>query len=532
MDRELFLEETPNGLQVTYEHRRLYGRDPVADATRRIRAATIPPNTLVLWLSPVLWHGWTELGGRLTQGSAVIAVEADPILLELARRHQPDSDDRLRLSGSTAKDVVRALRDLGQHRFRRLVEISTTGSALLHRQTYRELRDTLDREVRVFWQNKLTISQMGRLWVRNLIRNLPSLVAAAPLALQSTPGPAIVCGAGPSLESALPFLGEYRARFTLIAVDTALPVLAAYGLTPDLVIGLEGQLANTYDFLPVSRRDYQFLADLTSFPAVPELHSRTSWSFTAFAPFTLMERMRTLPGVSLEMPPVGSVGVSAAFVALEFGASPVLFTGLDFAVLPGKTHARGAPSFLHGFIHSDRLHRPVDPGLGARLIDLRGRLAVSRTTLVLQGYANELAALVRTRADCYIVEPIGIDIAAQPVLVAEAAALLAPTRAERPSAAQHRAASRAQLASFVRQEIRNLESFEEELDSTDRLPPAVDYLACEISDRITRLADRIDALPLDPYSRSRLREAARYYRRRWDTSLAILEDEETMTRRS
>ncbi|MFW6313418.1 MAG: 6-hydroxymethylpterin diphosphokinase MptE-like protein [Spirochaetota bacterium] len=534
MGHQLVLEETPNGLQVTYEHRRLYGRNPEDDAARRIRSTTIPPDTLVLWLSPVLWHGWGDLRPLLSRGSAVIAVEADPVLLELSGRRYPGPDEDLVLSRAVVGDVVRALRDLGQHRFRRLVEISTTGSALLHREAYRALRDTLDREIRVFWQNRLTISQMGRLWLRNLIRNVPSLACAAPLCVQGGPAPAVVCGAGPSLERALPFLSEHRPRFALIAVDTALPVLASHGLSPDLVIGLEGQLANAYDFLPVSRRDYGLLADLTSCPVVPELHLQTSWSFTAFAPFTIMKRVRALPGISLEMPPLGSVGVSAAFAALELGASPVFFTGLDFAVLPGKTHARGAPSFLHGFIHSDRLHRMIDPGIGARLIDLRGALPASRTTLVLKGYADELAALLRRRNDCYVLAPTGIDIAAVALTAEEATTLLdstpAGTLTSEPAPLQ--AASRARLASFIQGEIQSLSSLEDDIDSVDRLPESVDYLACEVPDRVTRLADRVDVLPLDRSSRSRIRAAARYYRRRWASSLAILENGHPTTPRS
>jgi len=534
VDRELVLEETPNGLQVTYNRRRLYGRNPEDDAARRVRATSIPPQTLVLWLSPVLWHGWCELRPLLQEGSAVLAVEVDPVLLELAGRRQPAGEDNVRLARATVAGVVRVLRDLGQHRFRRVIEISTTGSALLHRQTYRVVRDTLDREIRVFWQNRLTITRMGKLWLRNMVRNIPALVDSTHLSARSALGPAIVCGAGPSLESALPFLKEYRARFTLIAVDTALAILASHAVTPDFVVGLEGQLANAYDFLPVPSRDYRLLADLTSCSVVPELHPQTSWSFTAFAPFSIMERIRMLGGVSLEMPPLGSVGVSAGYVALELGASPVIFTGLDFAVLPGKTHARGAPAYLHGFIHSDRLHRGIDPGIGARLLELNAALPASRTTLVLKGYADELATLVRKRNDCYVLEPIGIDIAAKPVSVADAGSLLgsASAAATWSTPAHGQTDCRAQLASFIRKEIENLESFDQDLDSLDSLPETVDYLACEVTDRITRLADRVDVLPLDPSSRSRLRAASHYYRRRWDVSLALLENEEPTTRRS
>ncbi|HKJ85845.1 MAG TPA: hypothetical protein VKA06_07200, partial [Spirochaetia bacterium] len=236
--------------------------------------------------------------------------------------------------------------------------------------------------------------------------------------------------------------------------------------------------------------------------------------------------------ISLEMPPLGSVGVSAAFVALEFGTSQVLFPALDFAVLPGKTHARGAPSFLHGFIASDRLHRAIDAGLGARLHELRGGLPASRTTLVLKGYADELAALLRQREHCYVLEPIGVDFGAKPVTAAEATGLIDSANETPPVVEPQGAANRAPLVLFVRGEIENLDSFERDLDSIDVLPAAVDYLACEIPDRITRLADGIDALPLDPGSRSRLRAAVRYYRLRWESSLAVLENAAPMTPRS
>jgi hypothetical protein len=526
----LALEDTPHGLQVHYNGRRLYGPHPRDAAIRRAQSLTSQPNTLVIWPSPLVWHGLDEALGRLGPSGAIIAVECDPVLHELARRQMPTRHrERLALELGSSTDVVSRIRQWGEHRFRRVVELTTSASARFHRDRYRAVVSAVEREIRVFWQNRLTLSAMGRLWLRNIIRNIPRLLSSRPLPVVR--GTAIVCGAGPSLEAALPFITRHRDRLTIVAVDTAVPILDSQRCVPDVVIALEGQLANVYDFLPILRRDYRLLADLSSSPAVLELHDTWSSTVTAFAPLSLLDRLAALPGVGTRLQPLGSVGVAATRLALQLGASPLLLTGLDFAVLPGKTHSRGAPAYLHGFSRGSRTSPPRDAALGARLItadDDGGRFgshsADVHTTLVLQGYAQELRRVVARRDDVYVVEPIGLNIGARPLSNDEASAMLRghDSLVAGPTAPGTTPSADA-LAGFVRNELRLLTELEPSSIGDD-LPRALDYLACELSDRIESMGTRVRLGSLDAGSRARVRVARDYYVDRWSATLNLLTD--------
>jgi len=526
VEPELRLEQTPHGSQVYYRGRRLYGPRPEIDAGRRAAAVGVPSDTLVLWFSPLVWHGWRELAETIGGSTDVVALEVDPLLLELSRRTRPEElSDRFSLIPATDGEMLAALRRAGEHRYRRVVEVTTSASSLVHRAAYRALRDLAEREIRVFWQNRLTLSAMGRLWIRNLVENLPELMHAD--ALPALCGPVVVCGAGPSLEAALPAIARNRSAVRVLAVDTAVPVLDAVGVRPDVVIALEGQLANAYDFLPVTRRDYRLVTDLTSDPTTARLHAFRSWTLTAFAPVGLLDRAAALPGVAAMMPALGSVGVAAVRLAAMQGASPIVLAGLDFAVLPGTTHARGAPAYLNAFATCDRLRRPTDAALAARLVRLPGPHGPVASTLVLKGYADELRSLVAKRTDVFVLEPIGLDVGAPSIDREEfsrvAAAVPAATSASSARPTTTADERRARLAAFVRAEIELLDSVDlSDGSGVDELPERIDYLASEIPERIESLSGRVCLAPLDRSARARLRITADYYRDRWSATLGRL----------
>ena len=344
MNADLVLEDTPDGLQVFYGGRRLYGRSPRGDAVRRIRSRTIQTHSLVLWPSPLLWYGWRELLANSIGTIAVIAVEADPLLRDLAQEHFPvEAAQRILLVDAILRMCCELTAAWGNGGSVGLSTSRPPDRRCSTASTTEHCWSSLEREIRVFWQNRLTLAAFGRLWLRNLIDNIPELATGVGMNLPN--GPGIVCGAGPSLERAIPLLKQHRSAATVIAVDTALPVLDAHGIRPDLVVALEGQLANLYDVLPVRRRDYCLAADISSNPTTARVHTARAWTLTSFAPVTLLDRVATLPGVELTLPPLGSVGVSAVDIALRVGLSPLFCTGLDFAVHPARpTRAARRPT--------------------------------------------------------------------------------------------------------------------------------------------------------------------------------------------
>jgi len=439
---DLSLVETSDGLQVVFEGRALYDTRPASSAARKALSLPTEAQTLYLLASPVAWHGVARFLSRLPDGSAILAVESDPILLELATRLRPPEFPRQRvlLSAADAPSIRAALAQPdsgrgGLSHFRRVREITFSRGALMNRPRYREIRKMLEQDIRIHWQNRLTLSAMGRLWVGNVIRNLPRLATGA--AFPALHKPVVVCGAGPSLSASLPLLHGERRNLIVVAVDTALPSLSQSGIIPDFVIAIEGQLVNVYDFLPIGSREYTLVADLSSAPSVIELHDpqRVLWVSSRFAELGLLDRIAAAGLPLRQIPPLGSVGVSAVHLALTLTDGPVLLTGLDFAFRIA-THAPGAPGHLARLISDQRLHSTPPPDLAGKWMERQGADGKPvATTLTLIGYAEQLAALVTADtlpADgpppgarvVAVIEPFGLDTGARPVTVDQAGEII------------------------------------------------------------------------------------------------------------
>jgi 6-hydroxymethylpterin diphosphokinase MptE-like protein len=437
---DLSLVETSDGLQVLFGGKALYDERPAATAAHKADSLPTQSQTLYLLPSPAAWHGVAEFQHRLPEDSAILAVESNPILLELSRRLMPRelSHAGVMLSGADGLSIQNTLTAGRLGQFRRVKEITFCRGALLDRPRYRQIREELEQNIRTSWQNRLTLSAMGRLWISNVIRNLPGVASGARIAVQS--GPVVVCGAGPSLVSALPLLEAQRHAVTILAVDTALPSLVQRGITPDVVIAVEGQLANVYDFLPVSARDYTLVADISSSPAVIEQHQphRVAWVSSQFAEIPLLERIAAAGLPVTSIPPLGSVGVAAVQIAMGLSSGPLLLTGLDFAFRPGQparelsgTHAPGSPFHLRQLLTGRRLGTSAPADLAGKWMEQSGvDGGPVRTTITMVGYAEQLAALVAADArtqpvrQIVAVAPFGLDTGATTVSPEGAAAII------------------------------------------------------------------------------------------------------------
>jgi len=264
-----------------------------------------------------------------------------------------------------------------------------------------------------WWSNRLTCLHMGPLWIRNLLDNLSQF--------RPTPwqdwgeAPVLACGAGVTLESALPWALAHRSRIKIVAADTALPVLRDNDLVPDAVVCLEAQHANLRDFAGWKGADIALYTDLTSFPPGARVFGNPpKWFITEFAEVNLWRRWpwdtRQVP----RLPPLGSVGVAAAWVSWRLTRGPVILAGLDFSYPPGKTHARGAPTLA---ALASRTHRlsPVEQGGTWERPGLHRRANGWLTTPVMEGYAEVLADQARLHRDrTWVWEEKGLPLGLSP----------------------------------------------------------------------------------------------------------------------
>ena len=361
--------------------------------------------------SPADGWGVPALLQNLPTDAAIVFLEKDPELLAWSKTRVDVLTTGHPGVFWLAEDSEEAIRELFAclplNQLRRCEWLTVSGGWLLAAERYRQVFRRLQDGLATHWSNRMTSLHLGPLWVRNVFDHL----ACATVAPLEWPvwgdDPIVVCGAGTSLD----LLIAHRTSIRLLAADTALPVLAQAGLVPDAVVCLEAQQANLNDFVAAAGRKIPLFLDLSSHPATRRaLAGPTYWFHTPFASLELWKRLPWKTQVP-RIPPLGSVGVTAAAIAWKLTQGPVYLLGLDFSWPLGKTHARGAPSITSLLIRNDRFH-PVQPlgswkREGIRAADDKGWL----TSGVLEGYAHSLAELAqkekhRTR----VVGHAGLDL--------------------------------------------------------------------------------------------------------------------------
>ena len=185
---------------------------------------------------------------------------------------------------------------------------------------------------------------------QNIVANLPAVSNALfprHLTNRGHKQPAIIIGAGPSLDEALPFLQEAQSRAWLFACDTSLPILQHASIQPDLAVTKDPTERNCTHF-----EQLQWQADsppLLAFDPQVHPHIPAEWP----GPLLCMPNRnhavhRYIAGLELKpedpLPLSTNVAVAAFHLAERMGCDPILLVGLDFcfAMGEGRSHASGA----------------------------------------------------------------------------------------------------------------------------------------------------------------------------------------------
>jgi len=469
-----------------------------------------------------------ELLSSIGPGSAVLCVEADPALERMAREAMPPelaADRRLAFpSAATVEAALEAARALGS--FRSCALSALSGGESLNAPLYRSMAAALSAEFEAAWRNRAALMILGERWARNIFDNAASLPEIAPAPLPRFPGPAAVCGAGPSLEAALGLLqrASSRGELSIIACDTALETLLSAGIKPDLAVCLEAQAHNLPDFTCLGSRPISLVADISSHPATFRA-ARGPKHLTAVritrSPF--MSRMaaalREGGAAALEAPPLGSVGVHACHLARSASTGSLFACGLDFSFPAGKTHARGCPALTAEERSQTRLRRwprQYESSFRDRALRLPGGLV---SDPILLSYARLLSDIALRDREAgpespalYDLRGGGPAIGARALSLAEAEILIsreaASARSQSPSPAaemDERAAfdpsrAAAAIGAFIQGEIGMLERLRASMrgshllgkDEFLSLLRDLDYLWWSFPDQ-----DRLGELPQD-----------------------------------
>jgi hypothetical protein len=359
------------GFSVSCRGKTLLSRiDPIAQAERLAAECPVKERTLYLCPSPLYGYGLPALLERLGAGrpdSAILCVEADEALFEISRKAfgenpallPPPSAGGFRPLALTKASAPEALcafarETWGERVFRRVEVLRLTGGWQLFPRLYEGFARALRREIMVEWGNAMTLIRLGRLYTRNLIRNLSLLAASGDVsALDAGPSPVLALGAGPSLDPVLDEIsalsggripGPGKRPYKIACVDTCLPALHERGITPDIAVILESQHWNLRDFAGARGREIDAALDLSALPASARVLGGKRFFFaTPWAGLRLWGRLEEAGILPETFAPLGSVGLSAVALALRIGSGPVFTAGIDFSFTLDAYHARSTP---------------------------------------------------------------------------------------------------------------------------------------------------------------------------------------------
>ena len=254
---------------------------------------------------------------------------------------------------------------------------------------------------------------LGRLWFKNIFKNMASFCDNSSIESLKINKPVVVCGAGESLELSINLLKKNREKFFLMAVDTAISTLLSNDLRPDLVVVLESQHANIFDFYYRDAFNLPVALDLTSSPEIVQKFKGEKFFFiTDFASTSFLRCLDASKLLPLKIPALGSVGISAIYLASVLSCSYVFYTGIDFSFLPDKYHAKGSPSHIFMLY---RINRTVSNGFffsawNDKAYRTRDRLGRSvYTDLIMSSYASTLNRLLSKKGNVFNIGKLGLQ---------------------------------------------------------------------------------------------------------------------------
>lgn len=223
-----------------------------------------------------------------------------------------------------------------------------------------EIRSLVKRNQRKNEINAATLKKFGKLWCRNSLKNMRQLEKCpgiAGLAGSASDLPFLILGAGPSLETILPYIKELQARTITLCVETALHTLLRAGLQPDFIFLTDPQFWAYRHIAGLAAPESLLITELSAYPSVFRFPCRKILLCGSQFPVGqyFEEKMALQPG---DLGTGGSVASSAWNFAHFCGAREIYTAGMDFAFPNKQTHIKGSSAEQTYHTLSSRLSAP------------------------------------------------------------------------------------------------------------------------------------------------------------------------------
>ena len=286
---------------------------------------------------------------------------------------------------------------------------------------YGEIRSLIERLLNRRTGDMATRSALGLRFFKNAVANLTSMGMHRPAAAlrgRFAGLPALAVTSGPTLVKNLGALRDAQGRIFIIAVDSALPVLARCGIVPDFCVSIDPQPYILEHFMRAGSPGALPLVTMTSEPRVfrmrPGILSLNSHPVSQFLE-------EALPGVTGSFhSATGTVAGDAVQAALVMGFGAIGLAGFDFSFPRLEIYARGsayqeryASYFQDRFnpVETQNLRYIMKSSGGTRIGLLFSRKSFLR-------YRESLEDMVLSKAGgmIYTVGPAGLPLEGAPAL--------------------------------------------------------------------------------------------------------------------
>ncbi|MCA1905447.1 MAG: DUF115 domain-containing protein [Desulfarculus sp.] len=223
---------------------------------------------------------------------------------------------------------------------RRVLVVSAPAYREAHPDLYQQVEKLVAEQVQRGRVDQLNRAAKRGQWLAHLEENFRFLLEypdITRLAGRYCGVPALVVGAGPSLDQSLPLLAQQDLTpWLTIAAASALAPLVAAGLHPDLAMALEAKDESRQLIVADPKRT--LLAAASS--AHPH-HFRNQPGCRAL--FHLSPWLPKALGQGAPLANGGHVTSAAFTLALLWGCDPIVLVGQDLAFCQGRAYARGRP---------------------------------------------------------------------------------------------------------------------------------------------------------------------------------------------
>ncbi len=169
--------------------------------------------------------------------------------------------------------------------------------------------------------------------------------------------PALLVGAGPSLDDSLEFLSQVQDNANIFCVDTALPILTENNIVPDFIVSVDPQDHTVKHFTTLPNADVPLIISPVSNAQAVKKYA---------GPFIIfLQKGHSITGGFEDMLgdkgfcyAGGSVSCIALDIMMQFGFDPIIMVGMDFSYPNMKAYSSYSMESIQLFRACNRFVTP------------------------------------------------------------------------------------------------------------------------------------------------------------------------------